>query len=230
MPYGRPGTLGFFPLLLLSAVATELAAQTIQSPYRHVETSHSVSVFGGFLTTDAGRLDLGPRSARLLGARYSIRLTGPIAGEVTLAFGGSERTVYAPAVVDGEFMLDPLGDADVLMMLGEGGFRFHLTGPRTWHGLAPYGVGTVGLVTDLRRSDPREAAQLPEERFEFGPGFAAGIGLGSDLFLTERFSLRADVRDHLWRLTYPVGLSGTGERENEWRHNFGFTFGGSIHF
>jgi hypothetical protein len=220
-------------LTLLAVLGTlhppSVVGQLIDSPYRHVETTHSVSLYGGYLEIDPGRFDAAAVSTPLAGARYNIRLGGPASAELGLGFGSSERTIYEASLVNNEIVIEPQGVTDVRLILAEAGFRFNLTGPRTWNRLAPFLVGTVGLIADLAGLDTREPV-LPEERFEFGPGFAAGIGLGSDIFLTERFSVRAEARDHLWRLTYPEVFTGTPDRTNEWVHNFGITLGGSIHF
>jgi hypothetical protein len=56
------------------------------------------------------------------------------------------------------------------------------------------------------------------------------VALGSDFFIGSRFSIRAEVRDHLWSLSYPAGITSSGEQESEWTNNFALTLGGAIHF
>ncbi len=214
-------------LLMLPA---PLAAQSIPSPFRFIETSHAIGLYAGQLMIDSGELDLGPRSAPIVGARYNLHFTGPLSGEVVVGVSSSERTIYAPAADSEENELLRVGDTDMLLLMAEGGLRFHFTGPRAWNGLAPYGLVTGGIVIDAAGADAREETLPAEQRFDFGPGFAAGVGLGTDFFLTERFSLRAEVRDHIWRLSYPGGISGSGQRESEWTNNIGLTLGGAIHF
>ncbi|MEX2583403.1 MAG: hypothetical protein WD766_09015, partial [Gemmatimonadota bacterium] len=123
-----------------------------------------------------------------------------------------------------------LGESDMSLVITEANLRFSLTGRRTWRGFAPFGLLGGGLAADIAGTDEIEAAVAPDQRFEFGPAFAGTVGLGSDFFLTERFSLRIEARDHLWRLTQPGGLTETGARENEWANNVGLTLGGAIHF
>jgi hypothetical protein len=213
----------------VGCVATPLKGQTIQSPYEFVETRHSVGAFAGYVEIEPGRLDLAPRSALLFGARYDMRFTGPLSGEVGLAFSPTERTIYR-ASDDNDGTLVPFEETSTLVGLFEAGLRFHLTGQRTWHNIAPYVVGTGGVVTDLTSNNKGEQEIPTDQFFRFGLGFAAGIGVGSDVFVSDRFSLRVEVRDHLWRLAYPGGISGTGARVTEWTHNFAPSIGGSYHF
>jgi hypothetical protein len=216
-----------FALIIMPGM---LAAQTIPSPFEFVETRHSGGIFAGQLITNPGTLDLGPQSGLKIGGRYNIRLTGPLGGEVSLAFVPTQRTIYSRQAPGPDVDLVPVAETDQVLMLAEAGLRFDMTGPRTWHGFMPYAVLTGGLAVDLNRADPLEEAIPAEQRFRFGPAFAAGGGLGTDFYLSERISIRAEVRDHLWRLNHPVGLTATGGRENEWRHNFGLTLGGAFHF
>ncbi len=213
----------------LGFMATPLRGQTIESPYRFVETRHSVGFFAGYIDIDPGRLDLAPRSAPIFGGRYDIRFTGPLSGEVGLSFAPSERTIYHVGD-EGDGELVPLAETSTLVGVFEAGLRFHLTGQRTWNNIAPYIVGTGGVVTDLTSNNKGEEVIPSDQFFRFGLGFAAGIGVGSDFFVSDRFSLRVEVRDHIWRLSYPGGISGTGSRETEWTHNFAPTLGGSYHF
>ncbi len=215
--------------IALGFAATPLRGQTIESPYRFVETRHSAGFFVGYLNTDPGSLDLAPRSALLFGGRYDIRLTGPLSGEIGLAFAPSERTIYHLDEED-RTTLVPLAETSTLVGVLEAGLRFHVTGQRTWRNLAPYVVGTVGVATDLTSNNKGEEVIPSDQFFRFGLGFAAGLGVGSDFFVSDRFSLRVEVRDYIWRLSYPGGISGTGSRETEWTHNFAPTLGGSYHF
>ena len=222
--------LSVLPALLLLLLPTILAAQSIPSPFRFIETSHSIGLYGGYLLPDAGSLDLGPKAAPIFGARYNLHFTGPLSGEVVVGISPGERSIYAPATGGAQGQLQHLGDTELMMMMAEGGLRFHFTGARAWNGLAPYGIVTGGIAIDASGLDELEEEIPAEQRFQFGPAFAAGIGLGTDFFLTERFSLRAEVRDHIWRLTHPGGLTESGQRETQWRNNIGLTLGGAIHF
>ncbi len=213
-----------------------LEGQQIPSPYRHFEETHSLGVFGGYLWTQGVQPDLGPQSAPVLGIRYTIQFGGPVAGEAVVGFMPSERRVFAARGVDPQ---DPtqvipleLGTATMPLLYAEGGVRLNITGPRTWHGLMPYLAATGGLVANLRPGVPlEEEEEIPEtERFRFGPGFAVGVGAGTEWFLNERFSLRVEARDQIWRIVIPAALTETEQQQTRWTNNFGFSIGAAIHF
>jgi hypothetical protein len=222
------GTVTLGAVLLL--VPAMLAGQTIPSPYTFIETRHAPGLIVAKLITDPGSLDLGPQSALKIGGRYNYRFTGPLSGEVGLSFVPTRRNIYLRPSPEPEVELVALGETDMLLTIAEAGLRFDLPGARVWRGFMPYAVLTGGAAINLSGSDPVEEAIPAEQRFAFGPSFALGGALGTDFFLTERFSLRGEVRDHVWRITHPVGITGTGVRENEWLQNFALTLGGAFHF
>lgn len=218
--------------LLALAAPARLLAQSIPSPYRYIEASQSVSLFGAYLWTGEDEADVAPESMPLLGALYAIRFTGPLSGIVSLAGGTSSRTVYTAAgsSTATDFTLVPLGDAEFYVLLAEAGLRFHLTGPRTWRGIAPYAGITAGLVTDLGDDNPFDEAVPEDERVDFGPGFAVGVSAGTEWFPTERISLRLDVRDYVWRIQIPLGLRAEEVEDTEWTQNLGLSLGAAFHF
>ncbi len=209
-------------------LAVPLQGQFIQSPYQFVETRHALGFYGGYLDTNSGGLNMAPRSAPYFGARYNMRFTGPLSGEVAMGFSPAARTIYSRGFGDGT--LEAIDDTSILVMTGEAGLRFDLTGQRTWNQITPYFVATGGFVADLTSGNVLESEIPIEQFFRFGPGFAIGAGVGIDYFLNERAALRAEVRDYLWRITYPAGITGTGRREEEWVHNFAPSLGLSYHF
>lgn len=216
-------------LLASSVLAESLQAQAIPSPFEYVEKKNSAGLFGGYIATDTGSEDVGPESLTLIGLRYGLQLTGPLSADASVSLGRGTRTVYArPVATQPE--IEPVGEANMTVLAADAGFRFHVTGPRTWNRIAPFIVATVGVVTDVAGSASSESGLTEDQRFDFGPGFAASAGLGTDFYLSERLSLRAEARDHLWRLSYPARLSATGSEDNEWVHNFGFSIGAAFHF
>lgn len=205
------------------------AAQVVESPFRYIETRHELGFFAGYLDTNPGRLDLGPRSAPHFGARYDIRLTGPLSGELELGFAPSERTIFVRGTGD-EVILEPVAETNTLLMVAGAGFRFHLTGQRHWHNIAPFLTLSGGVIADLTSGSTLEGEIPSEQFFRLGPGFALLFGVGSDFFLSEQLSIRVDIRDHLWRLSYPGGLTETGRSDDEWVHNFAPSLGVKYHF
>lgn len=226
MPLKRP--LALFALLAIVPVAAQ--GQTIPSSYEYIETRHSIGIFGGYLETDEGRLDLGPKPSPFGGIRYDLNLAGPLYGGIDVGVSPTTRTVYARTANVPNPPLAALGDANAVILMAEPFLRLQITGPRTWKGFAPYVLAFGGFATNLTPGTGREDVITDDQYFRFGPAFAAGAGLGTDFYVTERLSLRLDFRDKLWRLALPVGLTGSAERESEWTHNFALTLGSAIHF
>lgn len=216
---------------IVAGLPASLSAQSIESPYRHIETVHSLSLFGGYLVTDPGELDLGLASGPTFGIRYAGRFAAPVAGVVRLSATPSERTIYTREdPTDLEAPLTAIDEASAMILSAEAGVRLLLTGPRTWHALAPYIEATGGLMS-VAGSRTEEERQLPTgQAVDFGPSFAVGVAAGTDWFLTDRISTNLSLQGLLWRLPIPEGLSTTGSEESEWTRNFGVSIGAAFHF
>lgn len=227
---------------MLALGAGSAAAQQIPSPFRYIEPKQSLGAFVGYLVTEGGEINLlgapesqlGPRSAPLFGVRYTSRFGGPLSGEIALGLSPGNRTLYETDALlpsDTTQFPVPAGSASTRVLLAEAGIRFHLTGPRTWNNLAPFLLATGGLIGDVAgRSDRDEQIPRPE-RFRLGPGFALGAGAGLDYFVTSRVSLRAEVRDQIWRVKAPDGLPvPAGEDDTRWTNNLGLSVGTAFHF
>lgn len=222
-------------LALFLSAAGAAGAQSIPSPYRHIEHTQSAGPFIGYLLTDPGivvdsmQIEPGPRSGFLAGIRYSGRLGGPVSGEVSMALSPSDRRVYAETAVAGDTILQERETTRSLLLLGEVGVRFQLTGTRTWNGLAPYAIATGGIIGNLAGTTELEEEQPEVKRFGTGR-FTASLGGGSLWYATERLALRVEVRDHLWRLTVPEAFRGPNDPDSEWTNNIVLTVGAMFHF
>ena len=228
-------------VLLLGARTA--AAQTIPSPYRHVETSQMVGVFAGYQwiddnisLTDSTEAAMGVQSAPVVGVRYQIRASGPVSIEGAVTVSPSKRQLFEP-----EFNADSteVGAADLgvsvpaTIVSVDAGLRFFLTGARTWKGLAPFVGAGASLLGDIRGTfDEEEDADLePIERFRFGPAFAVNAALGTDWFVRENASLRVELSGRLWNMETPAGfLFIRTTDQDEWNPVVGLTVGGAIHF
>jgi hypothetical protein len=218
--------------LLLFALDGPLAGQRIDSPYRFVDTKQSAGLFGGYVFTNKGSIDLGPESGPVFGGRYGIRLSGPFTIEADIGYFPSTRAVRD--TVPSEVTFSTIGEADMALLLARGALRFNLTGPRTWHGMQPFVVFGGGAAIDLS-GEPAVEDDLPQDaRFDFGTSFAGELGAGVELFFTRRLALRLDGRNVLWQLEAPIAFL-LGDRaltvaDQEWAQNFFVSAGLSIQF
>jgi hypothetical protein len=213
------------------ALGRPLDAQQIVSPYRFIETNHSLGVYGGYLLTSPGTPAVGAQSAPILGIRYNLRFTGPLSGEAAVSFLPSERQVIRDDTLVAGIAPEPTGEVVPMnLIIAEGGLRFHLTGARTWRGLAPYVVATGGVAADLTGRGEEDLALPEPQQFRFGPSFALSGGVGTDWFLSERLSLRLEARNHVFRMQVPAGLREGLRSENQWTNNLGLSLGTAFHF
>jgi hypothetical protein len=197
-------------LLVLAAAAiaaawntAPAAAQRIDSPYRFLDHNQHLGVHAGALGGSEGVLGLGPQGGLMLGARWAIRVSGPLSLGVDLSYTPTQRTVRDTVFVVPDSVFLGVGDADMHLLGVMGTVRFNITGPRTWHGLQPFLSLGVGAVTDLAGRPALEEDLEPTARFGFGTSFAGHFGAGTEWFPTERVSLRLDARNMMWRLRVP---------------------------
>jgi hypothetical protein len=224
----------FLPALAaLLTITASVAAQTVPSSYRYIETNRSVSLYVGYLNTSPGlavtdstSVDLGPKSTPMFGLRGSFGLGGPLSLEAHLAYAPAKRDLYE-AFID----LTKIGEVDEALLLAEGAFRFRLTGDRTFRGVAPFVLASGGLVVPVSRTTVLEDSVDAHRRLDFGPSFAVGTGAGFDFFPSQRMSLRLEGTYRLWRLEAPAGLLPRGRgKVSGWSANSGISLGAVYHF
>ncbi len=205
-------------LLLAVLAATPARGQQIPSPYRFVETKQEAGLFAGWTSLGTGRFDFGPESAMVAGGRYSIQISGPLAFEAVADVLSGTRSVIDPGRAEEDRVV---GEADVLLGSAEGRFVLSVTGGRTWNGLQPYLSLGGGMIFDLGTEQPADEILLAEDRFDFGSSFLGSAGLGTRLFLSERFTLRGDGTFSLYQIDTPPGFSDPDRdfeavEESEW--------------
>lgn len=229
--------------LALVAGARAAGAQTILSPYQHIEPTQSIGVTLGYLLTDphvsitdSTSVELGHQSAPMIGLRYQVRASGPLSVDVSVSASHGERKLFAPDYNADSTVVTPadLGvNVASTVVMADVGLRFHLTGARTWKGLAPFVAGSGGLVGDIQGTlDEETTAELgATDVFRFGPSFAVGAALGTDWFPRQNASLRVELQGRLWRMQTPTGfLPDRTTEPSEYNPVLGITVGGAIHF
>ena len=222
-------------------VATRATAQDVPSPYEYRETTKSLHGYAGYLWTDRNlsindstSVGLGPSSAPALGVRFQVRATGPLSVELGIGVSPSERELFSPVfsadstVVEGESLGTTVASTIVMLDVG---MRFHVTGARTWHGLAPFVFGMGGIAADADGTFAEEDGLQPNQLFRFGPSFAVGGGLGVDWFPRTNLSVRIEGVSRMWRMKAPGGFIPRGSVvESQWQRAAGVSVGAALHF
>jgi hypothetical protein len=209
------------PLILALPLVLPVPAQSqdIRSPYRFVDETQALGAFGGYIVTDQGSAELGPQSAPVLGARYTIRLNGPFSVEGEMGFMPTHRTVWD--IQDGE--RTRVGDADLSLLLLSAGLRFNMTGSRTYHDLMPYLVVAGGAAIRAAGDDSLDLqVSTTDARYRFGTSFAGHLGGGVEWFGLGPVTLRGDARVLLWELESPAAFVRLqpGLPSREWAQNY----------
>lgn len=207
-------------LLAGPVLAAPAGAQQITSPYDFVETAQGARAFVSYIAADRGVIDVGPASGMAAGIGYTIRISGPFEFDTKVSFLPTTRRVFnIDTSVDSATLrndptagLEELGEADLSLLILDATLRFDLTGPRTWYNLQPYAmIGAGGVFTVA--SDNEAEDNLPtdvELRVRFGNGFTGHLGAGVEWHAFRSLTLRADVRDRLWRIEVPAGFFQPG--------------------
>ncbi len=202
MPHLRTSLLPLLGALLLDS--SPLAAQEIPSAYHFIEHSQEGGIFMGVTSLNAGQLNLGPKTAEVVGGRYSISLGSALAFEGgATVFRGQRDVIDIRRGEDDQV----LGEASIDLIAIEARVRLNLTGHRAWHGLQPFlGVGGgMALSSNLDRA-LEEAAEMPAtDRFDFGSKFIGTLTGGVQFHLSRRLVLRSDAILNLWKISTPTG-------------------------
>jgi opacity protein-like surface antigen len=223
-----------FALFAALATAAPAAAQRIDSPYRFLDHNQHAGVFAGHVAAASGRLELGPEPAIALGARWGIRVSGPFAAGVEVAYMPTTRVVRDTVFVAADSLYEAVGEASMRLLSVMGTVDFSLVGQRTWNGLRPLLTAGVGGVIDLAGTAAAEAEFEPGVRYNFGTSFAGQFGAAVEWFPSQRVSVRVDARNVLWKLGVPeaFGLTEAGRQlsRSDWEGNFALMAGLSYHF
>ena len=215
---------------LLALAPISLSAQVghlpTASPFRDVPYRHEFATYSGWYSGAEGSAGVGPQAGPIVGARYAIRIGGPAYFSVHAGHAFSKRDVIDP--------LNPpetrhLGTKDVGLLLLDAGITINLTGQKSWHGVIPFTRFGIGVAANVGgRRDPAN--------FTIGTPFALVLGTGVRVTPGGRWSLRFDVSDHLFRLSYPDtygaipqggGAPVLAGKTSEWKHNGVFSIGAS---
>ena len=207
----------------------QVGHQPESSPYRDLRFKQSLTPFGGYLTGGRGSAGVGPSDGPLVGLRWDISVSAPMWLFVEASWSGLERNLINPNLAPEDRFL---GTAQQTVFMLGGGFNLVFTGRKTWRGLAPYLGATMGVAF---------GGAVPEDSsgFSFKTKFQLGPMLGLKVHPSQTVHFRFEIRDVLWRLTYPdrffedpVFAPGTPpvldplvQTDSEWAHHVTYYFG-----
>ncbi|CAN5764640.1 hypothetical protein BH23GEM9_BH23GEM9_35530 [soil metagenome] len=216
------------------ATAAPTSAQRIDSPYRFQDHGQQLGLYAGHIAATEGVLRIGPQPAPTMGARWAMRVTGPLSIGAELGYTPTTRTVRDTVFIANDSLYREVGEANLRLLSLMGNLHFSIVGPRTWHGLQPFGLLGAGAVINLGGRTAVEDDLPATVRYDFGTSFAGQFGGGVDWFPSQRVSVRLDARNVLWRLSVPEAFvqteAGNTLARTAWENNFALTAGLSFHF
>jgi hypothetical protein len=187
---GISASLAAYPTDRLTA---QVGYEPNRSPYRDAPASSGPMFFAGYLSGGRGNVPVGVSDGNTWGVRYNFAFgsTSIILGG---AYGQTTRRIVDPFVAT-KNNTSGLINCDVVVV--DATLQMAITGPKTWHGLAPYIGATLGAAI---------GSELPQDSsgYSFGTKFTFGPVLGAKYYIGKKLSLNADFRALFWRLSYPT--------------------------
>jgi hypothetical protein len=214
--------------------------EVIDTPYRWIERGFRAGLYGGYVFTNRGMLNMGPGPSPIVGTRLRIRVSSPLS--LVLNFGyawNSNLYLVDPRTPEYPAAVDTVG---VTWAILQAGLQFSFTGDRTWHGWQPYLLLEGGLFFGLSQQ-PTRKLDIPTTPFLFRigtqPVFDFGLGVERQM---GKVGVAFEIRSHLWRIRAPDGffrpdiLLDLAERglpvaeSSDWTLNFEFSLGFYYYF
>ena len=186
-----------FGVLALGAalpVHAQVGHEPARSPYEDVEYTQEITPMFGYTRMRHDPAGVAPRSAPMVGLRYEIGLTGPLAFSTDIVRSFSQRSVLDPAR---PVLTRARGDVNSAVYALDVALALNLTGQKSWHHMIPQLRAGLGAV----RADAKDDSS----GFSFGTPFAFSLGGGLKFVPAGgRLQLRADLTDRIFKLGYPA--------------------------
>jgi hypothetical protein len=187
--------LGIVALCAAVPLQAQVGHQPADSPYLDLDYHQELTALFGYLRTRHDPAGIAPQSAPMVGVRYELTLTGPLALSADLTRSFSQRTVIEPSR---PAATRNVGRENTPVYAADLALAMNLTGEKSWHHLVPQVRAGVGVVASRAKDD--------SSGFSFGTPFAFSIGGGLKFVPAGgRIALRADLTDRIFKLSYPDG-------------------------
>lgn len=196
------------------------------SPYRDIFGKFILGVEGGYADGSGGKVGVGPAAGPFGGLRLDVHLGGPANAGFEAVYANLDRLILDPTLLEGEREMGTEKQSILFLMAGMG---LHLTGHKTWHGIAPFIGASLGL--GFGGDVPADSVM---SGFQYNTKFVVAPWAGIRWHLGKRLSLRLEARDMIWQLSYPNAffespelgepplLNPLVEGTKQWTHNFWF--------
>jgi hypothetical protein len=184
--------------LLLAArpLAAQVGVPPDQSPYRDITRPNALIFSYGHIGGGGGSLAIGPHDGDAWTLRYDVRLSGLLGAHLGFGHFVGVRDAYATGPKDSIATRRTTGYQQSVTFLGAG-IQVAITGPKTWHRLAPY------VDLDFGAAIGNTLAADTSSAYQFGTKLYFAPGVGVQWFLTPRVRLRGDAQLLYWKLKYP---------------------------
>lgn len=173
-------------------LAGQVGYDPARSPYRDAPTGSGPVFYVGYLGGGRGRVPVGISDGNTWGLRYDLAF-GSASIELGAAYGQTTRRIVNPFVAV-KNNTSGLIDCDIVLL--DATLKMALTGPKTWHGLAPYIGASLGVAKGSELGSDTSG-------YSFGTKFTFAPVVGTKYYLGRRVSIAADFRAVFWRLAYP---------------------------
>lgn len=222
-------------IIVLALVAAPAAAQVgyppSKSPYHDVPFKQEVTLYGGTYQGAIGKAGVGPSGGPVIGARYAIRLGGPVEATAHVARVATSRMVKDPLKSGDERLV---GEQSFGMYMADVGFALNLTGQKSYHRFVPVVGAGLGVVSGSNSPDVGG--------FKVGTPFALNFRAAIRFIPEGNISARLELSDNMFQLSYPAAYfrsppigEGTpilprSAGDSQWTHHRVLTLGISYMF
>lgn len=183
------------PLLLLlpTTALAQVGHAPESSPYRDIPRGSYFVFTAGSLGGSGGKIGVAPHNGTTYGVQFNLLANKPLQVGFGLLYADAERLVRNPTRAPATRTTGPFTQDVVFADIA---LQFNLTGGKSWHRVAPFIGGAVGLAF---------AGSIPEDSTGFKMGTKGYIApmIGTRVVLSERLHLQVDARALFWQAKYP---------------------------
>jgi len=174
-------------------LAAQVGVRPTRSPYRDILPGTGWTFMAGQVGGDGGPTQLSPNSGMSYGLRFDARFSGLLQGFVGLEYLGLERMVLAP---DDSVVNRYSGPIDAPVWIPAIGLQLNLTGPKSWHHIAPFAAFTFGAAINSKSAEDTTA-------FDFGTKLLVAPSGGARIMFGQRVHIRVEGIWYMWKMKYP---------------------------